>query len=127
MAWRDYVGEDLLQNLPVPNATDSSFKLSPLWVYLFTHVSPLLCAPHKACIAHNDTCWQVFAELTPFKWYITFKGRDIDEESIQEVFDMLITPDLPLVTANLLAYFDYMVWVITQPNGTRTGPDDDLR
>ncbi len=44
VAWRDYDGEDLLQNLPVRNPADSSFKLSPLWVYLFTHVSPLLCA-----------------------------------------------------------------------------------
>ena len=126
MAWRDYDGDDLLQTLPYPNPADSSFKLSPLWVYLFTHVSPLLCAPHNDA-AHNDTCWQVFEELTPFKWYITFKGRDIDEESIQEVFDMLITPDDPLVTPDLLAYFDYMVWVITQPNGTRTGPEDDLQ
>ena len=41
VAWRDYDGEFLLKNLPVPNSGDSTFKLSPLWVYLFTHVSPL--------------------------------------------------------------------------------------
>ncbi len=69
---------------------------------------------------------QVFCELVPFKWYLTFKHKDLDSKAIEDIFDFEIAPGLDLVTPNLLAYFNYMFWFITQPNGSKTGPEVEV-
>ena len=50
----------------------------------------------------------------------------LDATSVEHLFDLEIAPDLDMITPNLLAYFDYLFWFITQPNGSKSGPEDDI-
>ena len=124
VAWRDYVGDDALQSLPERDSADGTFNLSPLWVYVFTHVSSSPC--HFSNFMHTLNILQVFCEIVPFKWYLTFKDKDLDATAIEAIFDLEIAPGLDLITPNLLAYFDYMIWWITQPTGTKSGPEEEM-
>ena len=54
VAWRNYVGDEVLQTLPEPETAEGDFKLSPLWVYAFTHVSMCRTLYH-ICAAHCST------------------------------------------------------------------------
>jgi hypothetical protein len=69
---------------------------------------------------------QILCELVPFKWYLTFKHKELDATSVEHLFDLEIAPELDMITPNLLAYFDYLFWFITQPNGSKSGPEDDI-
>jgi hypothetical protein len=107
--YRGWDGKSDLRNLPEPCP---GVVVSPLWVYIFTHVS----FPTPACCVRlcMIVCWtQTIVEWIPFSMYISLKRDDITEERIDAIFNAEWGDGKKCLTPNVLALHDYLLWFPT--------------
>ncbi len=53
---------------------------------------------------------QFFFETTPLNQFLSVKDRELDDTTIDELLEIETSPGCKLITPQLIAFFEYLMW-----------------